>query len=331
MHLPGGVTLKPVLPPYWHPTFAHAFILDWDGVLAETRLDFSSIRNRYFHGNRVPLLEAGRFLPKETQLRLEKDIYDLEMRGAEAAEAVPGALELLDWLDERKIPWAVVSRNCRASIDLAAKTAGIRLPGIVLSRDEEPVKPHPEALWKAARLLGAESSRCVMVGDFIYDFIGARRAGMRALLVQREDPAWQDWIDGACSTVKDLLLELESPRPWIPWEYRAVTDRKGSAWLDSAWALEVQVPAGCKDPARFVNEAASLGIGHFLVEPGLSLSVPRWRESLPLGREWLGQPLAESIEAFLSGRFPLAVVSEGTGGVELPEDGIEAALEEILS
>ncbi len=322
--------MKPVLPPFWHPTFAHAFILDWDGVLAETRLDFSSIRNRYFHGKRVPLLEAGRYLPEEARTQLEKDIYDLEMQGADAAEPVPGAAALLDWLDDRGTPWAVVSRNCRDSIDLAAKRAGIRLPEVVLGRDEEPVKPHPEALWKAARLLGAESSRCVMVGDFIYDFVGARRAGMRALLVQREEPAWLEWIDRACPTMKDLLRELEFPTPWVPWEYRALVERKGISWLEAAWPLDVQVPPACPDPARFVHEAAALGVGHFLVEPGLGLSVSRWQESLPLGREWLGQPLYESLEAFLAGRFPLAVVSEGAGGRELPEREMEFALGEVL-
>ena len=60
--------MQPVLPPFWHPAFAHAFILDWDGVLAETHLDFSQIRSRYFQGRRVPLLEYGRFLPEDIKL-----------------------------------------------------------------------------------------------------------------------------------------------------------------------------------------------------------------------------------------------------------------------
>lgn len=322
--------MKPVLPPFWHPAFSHAFILDWDGVLAETRLDFSQIRNRYFHGKRVPLLEAGLLLPPETRRELEKDIYELEMKGAAAAEPVPGAPDLLDWLDSRGIPWAVVSRNCRDSIDLAARKAGIRLPRVVLSRDEEPVKPHPEALWKAARLLGIESSRCVMVGDFIYDFVGARRAGMRALLVQREEPAWLEWVDHACPTVWELLRELESPSPWVPWEYRSLAERKGTAWLEKAWELRVQVPSDCLDPADYVYRAASLGIGHFAVEPGLSLSVSRWRNSLPLGREWLGEPLSAALSSFLSARFPMTVVSEGAGGLELRQEDLESSLEEVL-
>jgi len=322
--------LNPVLPPFWHPAYAHAFILDWDGVLAETSLDFSEIRNRYFNGKRVPLLEAARLLPEPMRAQLERDIYDLEMRGAEKAEPVPGAIELLEWLEERKIPWAVVSRNCRESIELAAAKSGIRLPNVVMSREEEPVKPHPEALWKAARILGAETSRSVMVGDFIYDFVGARRAGMRALLVQREEPAWLEWVDRVCPTVWSLLKELEEPSPWVPWEYRSLAERKGTDWLEKAWELRVQVPSECVDPADFVHRAASLGIGHFLVEPGLSLSVSRWRNSLPLGREWLGEPLSAALSAFLSERFPLAVVSQGLGGLELQEKDMESFLSEAL-
>lgn len=322
--------MKPILPPFWHPAFAHAFILDWDGVLAETSLDFSDIRNRYFGGKRVPLLEAGRLLPESIRVQLEKDIYDLEMEGAEKAEPVPGAAELLDWLDERGIPWAVVSRNCRESIELAARRTGIRLPAVVLSRDEEPVKPHPEALWKAARILGVENSRCVMVGDFIYDFVGARRAGMRAVLVQREEPGWQEWLDGACSTVKALLEELKSPSPWVPWEYRSLAERKGISWLEKAWELKVQVPSHCPDSAWFVHEAASLGVGHFLVEPGLNLSVPCWKASLPLGRHWLGEPLWLALGGFLSERYPMTVVCEGVGGLELPEAELESSIAEVL-
>lgn len=140
-----------------------------------------------------------------------------------------------------------------------------------------------------------------------------------------------EWIDQACPTVRSLLEELASPRPWVPWEYRSLVADRGHEWLEAAWSLEVQVPSACPDPARFVHEAASLGVGHFLVEPALNLSVSVWRESLPLGREWLGQPLRESVEAFLASRFPLAVASDGIGGLLLPGEGIAAALAEVLA
>jgi haloacid dehalogenase superfamily, subfamily IA, variant 1 with third motif having Dx(3-4)D or Dx(3-4)E len=188
--MPSGITA-----PFWHPAFSEGFILDWDGVLAETRLNFAPLRAKYFDGKFVPLFEAVETLPPPLGDHLRKDIYDVEMAGAEAAVAVEGARELIEWLEGEDIPWCVVSRNCMESITLAAEKAGLALPPVVRSRDEPPVKPAPEALWSAAVQIGVPSKKCVMVGDFVYDLVGARRAGMRAVLVQRPEAEWKHWAD----------------------------------------------------------------------------------------------------------------------------------------
>ncbi len=36
----GGFIMSVILPPFWHPACKKAFILDWDGVLADTKLDY---------------------------------------------------------------------------------------------------------------------------------------------------------------------------------------------------------------------------------------------------------------------------------------------------
>ena len=135
-----------IAPPFWHPSVARGFILDWDGVLADTKLDFAPIRAKYFKGERVPLVEAADMLEESRREDLERDLYELEMEGARGAEPVQGAHELLEWLRMWKIPWAVVSRNCRDSIFEAAKRCSIELPETVMSRDEGPLKPDPQAL-----------------------------------------------------------------------------------------------------------------------------------------------------------------------------------------
>ena len=132
-----------VAAPFWHPSMSRGFILDWDGVLADTKLDFGPIRAKYFKGERVPLVEAADMLERDRRADLERELYELEMEGARKATPVQGAHELLEWLEMCKVPWAVVSRNCRDSIFEAAKRSGINLPGVVLSRDEGPLKPDP--------------------------------------------------------------------------------------------------------------------------------------------------------------------------------------------
>ena len=81
--------------PFWSPAGASGFILDWDGVIAETRLDFTPLREKYYGGRRAMLLEEACTLAPETREEFFAELVALEMAGAEKAEPVEGARELL--------------------------------------------------------------------------------------------------------------------------------------------------------------------------------------------------------------------------------------------
>ena len=220
--------------PVCHPAQANAFILDWDGVLVDTRLDFKPIRQKYFGGNTafeskskngvpfsipIPLLEAASTLPESLREEVMAEICRIEIEGAEKAEAVEGAKDLIAWLAGRETaagiarkpkPWAVVSRNCRNSITLAAARCGIALPSVLLSREDPYVKPDPRALILAAERLGVNASDCVMVGDFVYDLQAARRAAIPSVLVRSSGAEWECLADFTYATVKDLVEALEA-------------------------------------------------------------------------------------------------------------------------
>lgn len=68
--------------PYIHLDQIRGVILDWDGVIAESRLDFTPIREKYFGGRRVPLLEAAAEMQEPLKTELMNAIRDEEMRGA---------------------------------------------------------------------------------------------------------------------------------------------------------------------------------------------------------------------------------------------------------
>jgi HAD superfamily hydrolase (TIGR01549 family) len=194
-----------------HPARAGAFILDWDGVLADTKLDFKPLRQKYFKGEIVPLIEAASELPEPARSEARAEIRRIEMEGAEKAEAVEGAKDLIAWLSAAGKPWAVVSRNCRESILLAAEKCGIALPSVLLSREDPHVKPAPEALALAAQRMGVELTDCVMVGDFVYDMMAANRAGIPAVLVRNSGgEGWEDMADFSYATVADFVEALRS-------------------------------------------------------------------------------------------------------------------------
>jgi phosphoglycolate phosphatase-like HAD superfamily hydrolase len=140
------------------------------------------------------------------------------MEGAEKATAVEGAKDLLAWLDikeEGPCPHAVVSRNCRDSIVLAAERCGITLPPVTLSREDPYVKPDPRALALAAERLGVPLSDCVMVGDFIFDLQAAQNAGIPFVLVRGavsgDTPKeWESEADFPYATVADFVHSLKT-------------------------------------------------------------------------------------------------------------------------
>ena len=121
--------------PFWSPSQASAVLFDWDGIIAETRLDFSGIRAKYYGNSKAMLLEDSHTLDDDRRASLMRDLEELEVRGAMTADSVPGIAQTLEWVGGNNIPWAVVSRNCKKSIHTAAEKIGITLPEIVLARD----------------------------------------------------------------------------------------------------------------------------------------------------------------------------------------------------
>jgi HAD superfamily hydrolase (TIGR01509 family) len=307
-----------VHPPFWHPVLSEGFILDWDGVLADTRLDFQGIRDKYFGGRRVPLIESDHLLTPEERLSLEKDLYELEMEGASRAVPVRGAHELLSWLEKKRVPWAVVSRNCMDAIREASRCCGIKLPESVFSRDGGPLKPDPKALWAAAEAIGVPAGKCVVVGDYLYDLYGARRAGMRSVLVERQEEDWLRWTDVAFERLMDLVVSLDRPEPVVPWEYKDVVSERGSRWLERAWRLELRLPKESPEALVVALKAAGLGAGCLIVHADEIISVGHWAETPFLSRDWTGRLVAEFLERFLRERFPQLEIRSGNEGLLLP-------------
>ncbi len=300
--------------PFWSPAEASAILFDWDGVIAETQLDFSGIYKKYYDGKRAMLLEDAATLPPETRDALMQDLRELEVRGAYGAKRVPGISRILEWVASKEIPWAVVSRNCRESIAVAAESCGVRLPEIVRSRDDgTAVKPDPRALFETCGALGVPPSQTLFIGDFIYDMIGARRAGMRGVLVRRAiDPDWSPWLECAYTSMDQLAGELRAPSQMIPWEYQETVERFGRAFLEKNFSRTLAVPTNAQpDIATWVATAATLGVGTFAV-PDEKLTPQMWKENRLFDTEWMGLPLRDALGRFLRTRFPFVAVRPQT-------------------
>ena len=176
-----------------------AFLFDLDGTLVDSvyqhvlawkeALDSEGIELAVWRIHRKIGMSGGLFthiLLRETGIDITPERVDRLRRAHAAAyqgragsvRPLPGAVELLAWLTEQKVPWAIATsgRMETARHNLAA--LGVdpqRIP--VVTRDQvRHAKPDPDLFVTAAARLGVDIHNALVLGDSIWDMLAAQRA-----------------------------------------------------------------------------------------------------------------------------------------------------------
>ena len=76
----------------------------------------------------------------------------------------PGAIELLDLLDDLALPYAVCTSSTPAAVTRHLGPLTARLHGVVAQGSYVQGKPHPEPFLNAASMLGVDPSACLATG-----------------------------------------------------------------------------------------------------------------------------------------------------------------------
>lgn len=175
-----------------------AFLFDLDGTLVDSvyqhvlawkeSLDAEGIELSVWRIHRKIGMSGGLFtnqLLRETGEEISADRVE-RLRQAHAAayrrqasqvRPLPGARELLSFLSNAGIPWAIATsgRMETAAVNLAA--LGVdpdRTP--VVTRDQvKYAKPDPDLFLAAAERLGVPIETSIVVGDSIWDMLAATR------------------------------------------------------------------------------------------------------------------------------------------------------------
>ncbi len=157
-------------------------IFDLDGTLIDSRLDFDQMRcDMEFEAGQL-ILETLEGLPDgDRKERCRAVLRRHEYEGARSATLMPGALELLAELDRRDLPQAILTRNSREMTELALRRLELSFSQ-VLTREDAPPKPDPEGLLIICRNWQIDPGDVVFVGDFHFDVIAGKRAGMTTIL-----------------------------------------------------------------------------------------------------------------------------------------------------
>ncbi|WP_217145323.1 SAV_2336 N-terminal domain-related protein [Streptomyces sp. AC627_RSS907] len=149
---------------------------------------------------------AGHRLAPDVSRRLERH----EKRAARTARATPLAGRLIQALDTRGVPTAVVTDRAPAPVAAHLRRRDLmdRLPGGVHGRDAGLTRlmPDPDVLHRALERLGAPADACVLIGSCVAEQSAARAIGLpfvgywRSERVRRELRA----ADGDALLVPDL-------------------------------------------------------------------------------------------------------------------------------
>ncbi|HJZ53690.1 MAG TPA: HAD family hydrolase [Gemmataceae bacterium] len=123
------------------------------------------------------LRETGHAVTGEEARRLVRLHAEAYARLAHQVRPLPGARELLAYLTQAGVSWAIATSGRIETARLTLETLGVPSGIPVVTRDQVThAKPDPDLFLAAAERLGARVADSVVVGDSVWDLLAARRA-----------------------------------------------------------------------------------------------------------------------------------------------------------
>ena len=129
--------------------------------------------------------------------------------------ALPGAVEFVAGCRARRLACAVATSADRVKLEVNLREIGLpadTFDALVNGLDVERKKPYPDIYLEAARRLGVEPDRCLVVEDAVSGVAAAKAAGARCLALTTSFPperlSGADWI---------ALTLAEAPEEAISW------------------------------------------------------------------------------------------------------------------
>jgi N-acetyl-D-muramate 6-phosphate phosphatase len=174
---------------------------DLDGTLADTAPDLVAAANRLLRAKNKaempyeslrPMASAGARGLIQKSFGIDKDhpefipLRDEFLNYYEEALLVHSKLyegmeELLQKLEDEKLPWGIVTnKQQRFTNPLTEQMGLLQRAHCIVSGDTTAFsKPHPEPILHAARLTNVDPHKALYVGDDIRDIVSGKAAGMQ--------------------------------------------------------------------------------------------------------------------------------------------------------
>ena len=233
----------------------HGVIFDMDGTVFDSEclaiVAFMDAARRFgfqmteqMHFNLTGHVEPDCLSEMQRMYGADKDIAGwrrcirqkkAEMRAAQGGHVGrrPGLLELLSYLREREIPFAIASSSTRQTIDSYLESEYLlhEFTNIVDGSQVERGKPDPEIFYKAAALIDTDPAHTLVLEDglagltaaktggfiagFVYDdlsFAGSVDTGYPILVPLKSFDDGRELADASFDTLADVIDAIETDR-----------------------------------------------------------------------------------------------------------------------
>ncbi len=154
--------------------------------------------------------DHGKRKATDIQEAVYRTLSRYEEDGIQLCVKMPGCSEALEWLSDRGIPMGVCTRNSQTTAEKALREKGIThyFEAIVGCTTRHRTKPHPDQLLECYRVLKAEPSRGVIVGDSHHDVIMGKKAGSYTIVVPMYFNNVDKMKEAGVDRIIDSLAEL---------------------------------------------------------------------------------------------------------------------------
>lgn len=198
-----------------------AFLFDLDGTLVDSlavverswclwadRFGLSHQEVLAFIHGKQAITSLRHFMPGASEEEIQREFRALEKLEAgdtDGIVALPGALALLNHLNDISVPWAIVTSGSMPVADARRRVAGLPEPAVMVTAERVARgKPQPDAYLLGAELLGMAPDQCVVIEDAPAGIESGLAAGCRVIAVNA--PAQTPRLD----EVDMVLASLEA-------------------------------------------------------------------------------------------------------------------------
>lgn len=128
-------------------------------------------------------------------------------------DLLPGVREVLDFISENKIPFALGSASKNARPILEYLRINERFTAIVDGNDVSRAKPHPEVFLTAAEKLNLEPASCIVFEDAVAGIEAAKAAGMMSIgigdkeVLHQADHNFSDFTEIRIEFIEELVIK----------------------------------------------------------------------------------------------------------------------------